>query len=334
MWFKQMTCDNCFTTLENVGRHNCYIMVRFTDFRIIPFNLNSPQTYTPYQRQFPIAFVSCTSMKPAGNMFMYSIIQEDSNLQNRSYFCSNKCACEYAKQNNCIMLYFDEPLQAVKSIVPHIEQINRELGINDYKGLPFNWQQEWIIPRSSFVDLSMYNCNIAFPELNYPYKLTFLKSQDESDYLNLLLDKSFQYSFYGSNNFPEERVKDIKGHIKSYELNFGRRLGIEWIIRENDKFIGFIRMNCINPNDPYNWYIEFGLTQNMRGKGIMKNGLNCVLKWCKENGLNNIFATCEVYNEACNRLMLSMPYSVQSTKIPANDDFAGYRMLNRFSVSF
>ena len=298
----------------------------------MPFNINHSEGYSIYQKQFPIAFVSCTSMKPNGNIFMYSII-DDIDLQNRTYFCSNECACKYAKQSNCIMVYYDEFLQSVKSIIPHMEQLNRELGLSSYKGVSFNWQQEWIVPRNSFVDLEKYNSNITFPDLNYPYKLTFYKSQDEYDYLNLLLDKSFQYSFYGSNHFPEERFKNIKEHIKSSEINFGRRLGIEWIIRENDKFIGFIRMNCISPNDPYNWYIEFGLVQNKRGKGIMKNTLRNVLKWCKENGLDKAYATCEVYNEACNRLMLAMPYSVQSMKISAHDNFAGNRLLNRFSIS-
>ena len=44
MWFKQMTCDNCFIPLKNVGRHNKYIVVRFTGSKIMPFNLSSPQT--------------------------------------------------------------------------------------------------------------------------------------------------------------------------------------------------------------------------------------------------------------------------------------------------
>lgn len=332
MWFKQITCDNCFIPLENVGRHNNYVIIRFTESKIIPFNLHTPQTYVPYQRQFPIAFVSCISAKPMGNMFMYSILQEDYNLENRSYFCSNKCACEFAKQSNCIMLYFDESLQSVKSIIPHMEQLNRELGESNYKGLPFNWQQEWIVPRNSFVDLKMYNRDITFPKLSYPYELSFYKIQDESDYRNLLLDKSFQHFFYGSNNFPDERVNDIKGHVKSYELNLKRRLGLEWIIRENGKFIGFIRLNCINSNDPYNWYIEFGLKQNMRGKGIMRGALDSVFKWSKENGLNNIFATCEAYNEACCKLMSGIPYNIQKGNIPASDAFAGARMLNRYSI--
>lgn len=44
MWFKQTTCDACYTPLEDIGRHNKYYFSKVLDFRKLSaweFQLNS-----------------------------------------------------------------------------------------------------------------------------------------------------------------------------------------------------------------------------------------------------------------------------------------------------
>jgi RimJ/RimL family protein N-acetyltransferase len=228
------------------------------------------------------------------------------------------------------MFYYDENLNSKRAVSPNMIQINTELGGNKYRGLAVDFPDQWLYPKNSFKDLRLYNqTGNPFPALKDPYSLSFFKPSDENNYLKLLFDKSFQLDFYGSNTFPKEKVSNLTEHVEVHKTLYGRRLGIEWIIRENENFIGFVRMTCIKQEDPYNWYIEFGLLKEKRGKGIMRNVFDAVLLWCKRNGLDKVYAVCETFNTTSQRLIsgCSVPYKNKTNtyRIPAYDVYAGSR---------
>lgn len=335
MWFKQITCDNCFKILDNIGRHNCYVMLRILQFNKVQSD-NQFNGYIPYQTEYPFVFASFNQIKKLGNAFMYSVNSEDYTLNNRTWFCCNKCAHEFAKKKNLIMYYYDENLDSVRAINPHMIEINKELDSPDkYKGLVASWgDREWIISSDKYKDLKKYNVNKVFPELiTKNFRLTWLykSNKDKKDFINILKDEAFQFSFWGSSNISITTKKIIE-HIEFMRINYGRRLGIEWMIRKDGKIYGFVRIHCISPSDPHNWYIEFGISKEFRGLGYMKEVIPIVLQWCKYNCLENIYAISETNNIACYRLLKGLPYHIDIKKIDAYDTNAGNRKIYRYSI--
>jgi len=331
MWFKQITCDKCFNPLENVGRHNRYIYIAITDFKSMSCNYFSLNDFSRYGKVFQFVFLSCNEYKPDGHIFMY---QADYTKTGYSFFCSNECAYNFGKENNCLMFYYDEQLSSKRAISPEMTQINKELGGNAFRGLVTNFPDQWILPKSSFEDLRLYNTALTFPNVQHPYALTLFKQQDKVKYRELLYDKDFQLYFYGSNALPEEKINTLDKHIKSIDIQFSRRMEIEFIIRENANFIGFVRLACTRQDDPYNWYIEFGLLREKRRQGIMSFVIDAVFRWCKNNGLEKLYAACEIFNIATHKLICNsiVPARVNSFELPAFDEFAGLRKQYKFEI--
>ncbi len=332
MWFKQVTCDNCFNLLESTGRHNCYIMFRILKSKIIP-SKNDYSGSAPYINEYPIVFASFNSYKTEGNSFMYSVNQEDMNMNYRTWFCCNECAYNHSIKTKTIMLYYDEKLDSVRAITPHMVQTNRELEVNDYKGLFFSSGNfDWIIAKSEYKTLRKYNktdnIGISTPRLI----LTGISESDCSHYINLLNEKGFQNSFFGVslNVYTYSRFRK---HFELMQLNMNRRLGLEWNLRIKNAFIGFIRLNSTYLHDPHNWYLEFGIMKKHQRKGLMKEALLAVLNWSKLNGLENIYAISEIDNKACYNLLKKLPnYTIDIQVLDANDKYAGNRNIYRYSI--
>jgi len=335
MWFLQTTCDNCFSLLDNVGRHNCYVMIRIKKQKIVPSD-NRFSGYAPYQHEYPFPFASFNPQKPFGNVFMYAVEETDYDLKNRTWFCSNECAYNYAKENNLLMLYYDESLNSVRAITPHTVQINNELGGDKFRGLTFAWNQEWVVPKSSFKDLSGYNPDDFSEWDEKDYKIRKCQIDDAKAYLELLADDEFKIAFWGTKNKPNIKIQDIKDHINAMNIAYKRRMGAEWIIIKKKKLlpnetIGFIRIYCTNPSDLYNWYMEFGIKKSYRGQGIMSRMFMNMVVWTSCNGLDNIYAICEVSNTACLRLFKKFP-DVKISRVQADDKYAGKREMYRFRL--
>ena len=179
----------------------------------------------------------------------------------------------------------------------------------------------------------MYNKHVSFPTLPINFlNLDLCSLNDASAYLDMLKDDSFRKSFWGTTEVPIRTESQIKEHIASMNVAYGRRLGLEWVIKYNLHAIGFIRMYCTNPSDPYNWYVEFGIKKEYQNRGYMKNILSCVLNWAKTNGLDKIYAICETSNIGCQNLLKSIPYPTYSTIIKAHDNYAGERDMFRYEI--
>lgn len=332
MWFKQVTCDNCFTPLKNTGRHNCYILLRVRGHKVITSD-TSFRSYLPYQQLYPFPFATFNQTKPYGNIYMYSVAQEDLTLNVKTWFCDNECAYEYAKQKNYLMLYYDETLNSVRAITPHLAQINAELNNTPLRGLTFPWNREWIISHNKYKNLEMYNKHVSFPKLPINFlSLDLCSLNDASTYLDMLKDDSFRKSFWGTTEVPIRTETQIKEHIASMNVAYGRRLGLEWVIKHDLYAIGFIRMYCTNPSDPYNWYVEFGIKKEYQNRGYMGHVLSCVLDWARVNGLDKVYAICETSNTPCQKLLKGVPYSTSSSTIHAHDTYAGGRDMFRYEI--
>lgn len=338
MWFNQMTCDCCYKPLRSTGRHNRYYFCKVLDFqKVTPWEYN--MRYDFFNNPMDYRFNYDTSPYCI-NGYVYSYKTEP--LRQNAYstwYCSRECAVKEAKKANALLFYFDEEEGSVAFFTPHTVEINRAINESDYTPLlMMEWGEEnWFQKRIEFKDLSMYGFETRYPEFSTrlcnivkPNALLF------EEYKKLVLDPAFEKDFWGSNG------ADMRNHIQqqfpnflaSVDVNFGRRLMIEWFITDkSNKFIGFIHLTCMYPAFPYKWVVEFGLVREYRGRGIMKTVLNGIVNWAKQNGCDEIYAISEDFNHPCHRLMNGLPYPVKETRHMMSDLFGGYRPMRNFLVS-
>lgn len=326
MWFKQMTCDNCFRPLDHIGRDNKYFFTRILDFkRVSLYEYNgSPHLYRSSDKvRFNYALPN------NGDVLCY--VTTPFSINNGTWFCSNECAYKVAKSHNLIFYYFDENMQLGAAITPQMEIINKELGFPLPKGLRMQGITgvNWFVKPSDYKDYSQYGCNTDFPILNLnKVKLVEPSIRYESEHNSLILDSDFEKDFYGSNNsdIREHIKRGLDGYIKQTKINFGRRAEICWfILDENNEYVGFIHFTAMNPAFPDNWVLEFGLRKKYRNRGIMSEVLPVVINWAKQEGGDEFYAISEIYNRACHTLINKQIFRKTETKTVMNDVFAGVR---------
>ena len=138
-----------------------------------------------------------------------------------------------------------------------------------------------------------------------------IKSKDIFAYSELFSDTDTMALFGGA---PVNNVLDLKNVISSKQNEARLNQALFWSITEVEEreFVGFIRlmnyesfyfdssyevMGSLKDSPEFSKYIErkgwemdYALLSDYRGKGIMSESINLVLKLCAERGLKPIYA--------------------------------------------
>lgn len=338
MWFKQMTCDCCFTPLDSIGRHNRYYLCKIQEFeKLTPRQYQFNYDYYNNPNEIRINY-DTSPYSYNGFVYCYKIDQ----LSPRSYstwFCSRQCALNAAKKMNALAFYYDEEEQSVAFITPHIVEINRAIHESDYTPLlMMDWgEHNWFQKLSDYKDLSLYGFDTSYP--TFSTRLCNVVKPSVrllNGYKRLVLDPDFQKDFWGSNgaaisNHINNSLPNFMNHV---DVDFGRRLMIEWFItNKNEDFIGFIHLTCMSNAFPYKWVVEFGLVKEYRGKKIMKTVLRGILNWAKNNGCDKIYAISEEHNHPAHALFNNLPFNVTENRTHMSDQFGGFRPMRNYIVN-
>jgi RimJ/RimL family protein N-acetyltransferase len=304
MWFKQVTCDNCYSPLQLLSVQNKFVVLPILRSKIIECDMTFSK-YIPFAEEYSFQFADFNKLRPSGNLHIYKIQEDSLQLEQQTYFCSKKCAFEYSLSHENILLFYDEELSKVRAIAPCMIDINRILGGGLYRSLNVVWPYEWIInfPKE---DLSAYNFNDNSLDIDTKrLKVRRIIKDDLESLSDLMLSdnffKHFDYSL--SVEKHKSRVKNIsfKKSLEMYNTNYKRRthLNLSIMLPKLNQFIGFINIGAKDDE----WQLEFALVEKFQGKGYLKEALVHVLAWCKTNGLDEIRALVELDNHKCISLL-------------------------------
>lgn len=339
-WFKQMTCDTCYKPLSSTGRHNKYFFMRITDYHRVS-QAQYKANFALFNRRDNMARMNYdTSINVPGG-YVYCYTAEPLTAESFStYFCSVKCALDYAKKTNCMMLTFDEDRGVAVAYTPQIEQINQEMHKDTYRGIEMIGTNgsNWMVKPSEYIDRSAYGNSSVFPQIALSKSCLVEPAQRwSSDYQNLCLDPGFEKYYFGDDGAQiRAHVKNcLVNHIEANKNNYGRRTMIEWyVVDKQGNFMGFIHMTYMYPALAYKWVIEFGLASQYRNQGIMSEAVKAVLAWAKKEGLDEpIYAVCEDFNTPCHKLLNNLPYNVTVQNTQMSDQFAGHRKMKIFTIN-
>jgi GNAT superfamily N-acetyltransferase len=217
-------------------------------------------------------------------------------------------------------------------------EINRAIQESDYTPLlMMEWgEQNWFQKPNDFKDLRQYGTDCHYPTFSTRIcNIVKPNSLLLDGYTKLVLDSDFQKDFWGSNGMDiSNHIKSsLPGFLKHVDVDFGRRLMIEWFItNKSNEFIGFIHLTCMSNAFPYKWVVEFGLVKEYRGRGIMKTVLRGIVNWAKENGCDQIYAISEEHNHPAHALLRNLPYSVTEKKAHMSDQFGGFRPMRNYMI--
>ena len=336
MWFKQVTCDKCFTPLTSQGRHNHFFFSKIISFERVSkleFNRRKDEFCNPSEFRY-----NYDSSPYAYNGYVYCYLLERLDRHNSTWFCGRDCAITVAEQINSVLFYYDELERSVAMITPQLREINsiiREKSNNPLLLLDIN-PNEWLDTNQNYLDLSIFGYEVVFPVLTTKHlRLVKPCSKYNEEHCRLILDKKFQEDFYGSSTVEaNERIKKgLEDFLYNAEVDFGRRLQIEWfIVNSKSEYIGFIRLTCKQPAYPYKWMVEFGLIENQRQRGLMKEAVNVVLDWARQNGCNEIFAISENGNVAAHHILKETIYPTYVDNKPMVDVYGGFRPMKQFKI--
>lgn len=338
MWFNQMTCDNCYRPLESTGRHNRYYFCKILEFRKVT-SQEYRRNYNYFNNIQECRFNYDTSPYCA-NGYVFCYKTEPLTSSNYStWFCSKECAVQAAVLSNSMVFYYDEEERSVAFFTPQIVEINNAICEKEHTPLlMMDWKEnEWFQKRSDYKDLHSFGSETKYPE--FSTKLCNIVKPTANllnDYKKLVLDSEFEHSYWGSSSdaLKQHIQKNLKNFIESVDINFGRRLMIEWFITDKSgKFAGFIHLTCMYPALPYKWVVEFGLEKKYRGKGIMKTILNGIADWAYKNGCEEIYAISEDFNVASHSTLKKVHYEVTETKTTMSDEYGGNRPMRIFKIN-
>ncbi|MBV6462495.1 MAG: hypothetical protein HJHJAOHD_02646 [Flavobacteriales bacterium] len=120
-------CEICAS--NNVGPFIVYKLAKSNKIAYSTTNPHAGLKMADDLGGFDFAFTDTNPNKPNGNMYLYKTA---SDLGQHS-FCSLKCAYDYSKKTNTIVLYQDpENLKLLRGITPDIIEINSALGNPEY----------------------------------------------------------------------------------------------------------------------------------------------------------------------------------------------------------
>lgn len=337
MWFKQVTCDHCFTPLDSQGRHNHFYFAKIIKFERVnkdDYFFRSHEFNNPNEFRFNYD----TSMYSDSN-WVYCYHLERLTPNKSTWFCDRKCALAAAEESDSVLFYYDNNDGAIAMITPQQREINALIDENyDTPLLLLGIDpSKWFDTDQNYQDLTVYGTEKAFPVL-FSSNLRLIKPSScfLSAHQSLIMEDSFLNDFYGSSSFEvKEKVKEgLEDFLIGAEIDYGRRMQIDWFIIENDsQYIGFIRMTCKQPAFPYKWMIEFGLLPNYRQRGIMSKVVAKVINWAKLNGCNEIYAISENHNTPAHLLLRHTGYPTIEGNMPMTDQYGGLRPMKQFRIT-
>ena len=337
MWFKQMTCDCCYKPLASIGRHNRYYMCRILEFeKVSPLEYQYNFDYYNNQNETWINY-DTSPYSYNGKVYCYKI-EPPSPRGYSTWYCCKQCALNAAKRMNAMAFYYDEDEGSVAFLTPHMVEINRAIQESDYTPLlMMEWgEQNWFQKPSDFKDLRQYGTDCHYPTFSTRIcNIVKPNSLLLDGYTKLVLDSNFQKDFWGSNGMDiSNHIKSsLPGFLKHVDVDFGRRLMIEWFITNKaNEFIGFIHLTCMSNAFPYKWVVEFGLVREYRGRGIMNTVLRGIVNWAKENGCDQIYAISEEHNHPAHALLRNLPYNVTEKMTHMSDQFGGFRPMRNYMI--
>ena len=338
--FKQMTCDTCFRPLSNIGRHNRYYFCKIEEFERISkneFQRNQAKYNNPYEPRFNYD----TSEWSLLHDYVYCYKMDNYPQANgySTWICSKECALEAAIRMNCILFYYDENDKSVAMITPQLKEINHEIQEPPYTPLlMMAWPaDQWFQQPKDFQDLSKYGSNSIYPTLSLTKVNLIVPNRNMVPSLRkMFTTPSFAKSYFG--NSSPEILKTISEMIpdnynESAQIDFGRRAEISWFITDKQyNFIGFIHITQKYKALPYKWVLEFGISAEHQGCGIMSEVLPAVVSFARKEGCDEpIYAVSEDFNIACHKLFRKFQ-NVQEHRNFMNDQYAGGRMMHIFMI--
>lgn len=335
-----MTCDTCYRPLPNIGRHNRYYFCKIEEFERVSkseFLRNQTKYNNPYEPRFNYD----TSVWSQLHDYVYCY-KFDNYPQPNSYstwFCSGKCALEAAIHMNCILFYYDENDQSVAMKTPQLKEINCEIQEPPYTPLLMkDWPaDQWFQQPKDFQDLSKYGFNNVYPTLSLSKVNLIVPNRVMVPSLRkMFTTPSFAKSYFG--NSSSDILRAISKMVpdnynESAHIDFGRRSEISWFITDKqNKFVGFIHITQKYRTLPYKWVLEFGISTENQGHGIMSEVLPAVVSFARSEGCDEpIYAVSEYFNIACHKLFRKFP-NVQEYKRIMIDEYAGERLMHIFII--
>lgn len=338
--FKQMTCDTCYHPLPNIGRHNRYYFCKIVEFERISqseFIRNQAKYNNPYEPRFNYDTSNWSLLHDY--VYCYKFDNYPQTNCYSTWFCSNKCALTAAIQMNCILFYYDENDKSVAMLTPQLEEINHEIQEPPYTPLlMMEWPTEqWLQQPKDYQDLSKYGNHSDFPILSLQKVDLIAPNRKMVPSLRrMFTTPSFAKSYFGSSsqNILNAITKMIPDNYdESCQIDFGRRAEISWFITDKqNNFVGFIHITQKYRALPYKWVLEFGVSTEHQGQGIMSEVLPAVVSFARMEGCDEpIYAVSEGFNIACHKLLRKFP-NVQEYRNIMNDQYAGGRMMHIFII--
>ena len=339
--FKQMTCDTCYRPLPNIGRHNRYYFCKIKEFERVSkseFIRNLGKYNNPYEPRLNYDISEWSQLHDYVYCYKFDNYPQANGYS--TWFCSNRCALETAIHTNCILFYYDENDQSVAMITPQLREINYEIQESSYTPLlMMDWPADrWLQQPRDFQDLSKYGTNSVYPTLSLSTVNLIVPNREMVPSLRkMFTTPSFAKSYFG--NSSSEILEAISKMIpdnydESAQIDFGRRSEISWFITDKqNNFIGFIHITQKYKALPYKWVLEFGLSTEYQGHGIMSEVLPAVVSFARDEGCDEpIYAVSEDFNIACHKLFRKFP-NVQECRNFMNDQYAGGRIMHIFIIS-
>lgn len=338
--FKQITCDICYRPLPNIGRHNRYYFCKIEAFEKVhkrDFVQNQAKYNNPYEPRFNYDTSEWSQLHDY--VYCYKLDSYPQANGYSSWFCSKECALEAAIKMGCILFYYDENDRSVAIITPHLKEINREIQESPYTPLlMMEWPvNQWFQQPKDFKDLTMYGSDSIYPTMSLSKVNLIVPNRGMVQSLRkMFTTPSFAKSYFGdsSQTILKDIAKMIPDNYDELAKNdFGRRTDISWFITDKrNNFVGFIHITYKYQALPYKWVLEFGISPEYQGHGIMTEVLPAVVSFARAEGCDEpIYAASEDFNIACHKLLRKLP-NVQEQQTFMNDQYAGGRLMHIFMI--
>lgn len=325
MWFKQITCDACFTVMPIIDRANKYYCADI---------LSNKSDYGTIDRSV-IINNNCLELTIRRANGSRHIVTSSFLSERWMSFCCFKCALRFSKTNNKAFLFFSNDNQCVSLIFPNLEEYNNS-------PIPISeWSEfEWFCQFYDIIDLSSFGTSSVFPEFVLDdLRLTFPSESSTISLIEMFSTEEFRTMYYGSyerqyaENQKKKMLSEVSDLVEEYRSNFGRRIRIDWhIISTNNTFIGFVHLTKNYHAMLNEWVLEFGMKPEYEHRGIMTRAVNRVLEWARSQGCEDVYAISEIFNKNSHSIFDRLNYAVETSKTVMWDEHAGERMMNIYHV--
>lgn len=325
MWFKQITCDTCFSVMPQIDRNNKYYYADILCNNIVHDKTDRRVTINN----------NCLELTIKGNNRALHINTSTFLPERWMSFCCFNCALKYSRIHNKAMLYFSNENQCVSLVLPNLEDFN-----NSPIPIP-DWSEfDWFCQFYDIIDLSSFGTSSVFPEFMLDnIRLTSPSVSSTVSLINMTSTEKFRTMYYGSYDrlFAErqknEMLSNVTSLIEEYKCNFGRRAQIDWhLVDLNNTFVGFVHLTKLYPAMPNEWVLEFGLQPEYEHRGIMTRAVKLVLEWAKLQGCEDVYAISEYFNKKSHSIFDRLNVPVETSKEVMWDKHAGERLMYNYHI--